>query len=286
MRFCTKTGVKLAVAIAAAFLVYNVGAGCLIRFDLDFILFAHVSRHTDSSVPVAVRVTDTSGDELLIHRYGQARMGCAIFFPGRHGELPGYREALFPKLVAAGMAVFAVDYPGQDGAAGSATAQRVLEFSHHAVLDVARLCGQQKTVILGRSLGAMVAVYAAAGIEPAGIVLDSAAPSLSAAITAGIHDHWYLAPLVFLPIHALLRHDYSLAEALTRLRNTQVVVFQGTADRRTPVLDLERPGALPTGVRLVPIPRATHENAYRMALDAYVATASTLLAPALRAQGR
>jgi acetyl esterase/lipase len=265
-----KASMSFAIAIVAVLGLYNASAAYVLRFHLDSVLFPRVVGSTGSIGPVIAHLTDASGSELILHRYSEPRTGCAIFFPGQHGELSSYQQTLFRKLADAGVAVFAVDYPGQDGAAGSPNIPKLLDLSRRAVLLVTQQCTQRRTVIVGRSLGSMVAVYAAEGVKPAAIVLDSAAPSLSAAITTRIRSSWYLYPLTLLPVHALLAHDYSLAEALAHTQDTRVVVFQGTADRRTPIRDLEQIGALPANVRLVPISRATHADMYQLALDAEI----------------
>lgn len=219
---------------------------------------------------MVARIADPGGNELLLRRYGRARTGCAIFFPGQHGERAAYRLTLFRMLVDAGVSVFAVSYPGQDGAAGSASLDEIPALSRRAVVVVTQQCGPLRTVVLGRSLGSMVAVYAAQGTAPAGIVLDSAAPSLSAAISARIRSRWYLRPLALLPVNTLLSREYSLADGLARSPMVHVVVFQGTADRRTPLLDLERAGLPPSNVRIVAVAQATHANTYWLAQNAYV----------------
>jgi len=264
--------VSVAIGLMVALGFYCACAAYVLRFNLDSILFPHVLEPADSVTQMTARVTDASGNQLLLRRYGQPRTGCAIFFPGQHGELSDYQQTLFRKFADAGVAVFAADYPGQDGAAGSANIRRVLDLSHRAVLLVTQQCDQRRTIILGRSLGSMVAVYAAEGVKPAVIVLESAAPSLSAAIAVRIRSHWYLYPLRLLPLHALLVHDYSLAEALTHSPDTPVILFQGTADHQTPIGELKHIGTLPPNVRLVPISQATHANTYRLALDAEIAT--------------
>lgn len=271
-----KAGKPLAIGLLLAVGLYYGGAAYLLRFHLDSVLFPHVARPSDQRDPAATQLRDASGNELALHLYGHDRVGCVIFFPGQHGELPGYQMTLFPSLAAAGVAVFAAAYPGQDGAPGSANLDEVAELSHRAVLFVIQKCERRRTVILGRSLGSMVAVYAAQDVSPAGVVLDSAAPSLSCAIATRIQSRWYLRPLALLPVRKLLRHDYSLSNALMQSPNVPVVVFQGKADRQTPIRDLQG-DILPPNVRLVPVPRAVHANTYRLALNSYVGTVVDLI---------
>ncbi|MDQ6648479.1 MAG: hypothetical protein M3Y93_14850 [Pseudomonadota bacterium] len=75
----------------------------------------------------------------------------------------------------------------------------------------------------------------------------------------------------------LLRHDYSLAEALTATLSFPVVVFQGTADEQTPMGLLRPAGAIPAGARLVPVPGGTHSDTYRLVLKDYVDVALRMI---------
>jgi pimeloyl-ACP methyl ester carboxylesterase len=235
---------SLAIVLIAVLTLSYAGVAYVLRYQLASMLFPRVSIPNVSAAPVAARVTDAAGGELLLRRYGQPRIGCAIFFPGQHGELSNYQPTVFRKFGEAGIAVFAVDYPGQDSATGSAGIRQVLDLSHRAALLVMQQCGQRRTAILGRSLGSMVAAYATKDLKPAAIVLDSAAPSLSSAISVFIRSRWYLYPFRPLPLHALLEQDYCLDEALANSQRTEVIIFQGTADRRTPIGDLRRRGTL------------------------------------------
>lgn len=131
VRRTVKVGVSLASGLALALGLYLACAAYLLRFGLDSLLFPHVSELAESGAPAAVRIADASGNALLLRRYGQALIGCAIFFPGQHGELSGYPETLFRKLSHAGVAIFAVSYPDQDGASGSATTENIILFSYY-----------------------------------------------------------------------------------------------------------------------------------------------------------
>ena len=255
--------------IVAVGLYYTAGA-YILRYRLDPLLFPSSEAVGKALAPAATRIVGASGNELLVHRYGEARIGCAIFFPGQHGELASYQETLFRKLVDAGVAVFAVSYPGQDGAAGAAALREIPELSRRAILSVMQDCAPHRTAVLGRSLGAFVAVYASAGTSPAGLVLDSTAPTLSSAIAARIRSRWYLRPLALLPVRTLLQQDYSMAAALAHLLDVTVVVFQGTADQETPIRDLSGAGILPANVQLVPVAGGGHSDTFRLALNTYV----------------
>jgi len=262
--------VKLILGIVAAvMLLYVAVAAYLLRFQMDRVLFpaTSASRFTAAGVE---RVASASGNELLVRRYGAVERGCIVFFPGQHGNLPGYEEHLFPTLTAQGVAVFSLAYPGQDGAAGRSGLAEIRTLTAQALAVVGGYCKLDITVFVGRSLGAMLAAYAVNDRQPAGVVLDSTASSLSAAVGTQLKSHWASLPLAYLPLSTLLPHDYSLAEALARAANLRVVIFQGTNDTQTLLSDLyEAKVLLPRGITLIPIPGADHSDAYVVAGKAY-----------------
>ena len=136
-------------------------------------------------------------------------------FPDNMAGVARYRKDLFSAYAANGLAVFALSYPGQDGAPGRTKLDEIQFLSKKALELVGESCPLPRTVLVGRSLGSMLAAYATQGIRPVGLVLEAAAPSLSSAIRVRLRSHWYLSPLAHLSVSKLLPHDYSLAEALT-----------------------------------------------------------------------
>jgi hypothetical protein len=113
----------------------------------------------------------------------------------------------------------------------------------------------------------MVAAYACAESSPAGLVLESTAPTLSAGIRAALREHWFLRPLVLLPMGRILAHDFSLAEALpSRLH---VAIFQGSADTRTPLEDLSVDAV---HAPIVVVDGGTHTDTLQRAKPAMIAT--------------
>ncbi|QQZ28326.1 hypothetical protein HMY34_05920 [Thiothrix subterranea] len=124
----------------------------------------------------------------------------------------------------------------------------------------------------------MLAAYTANIYPAAGLVLESAAPSLSVAVTRSLQAKWYLSPLADLPIAAILPHDYSLMEALSDIPNVPAVIFQGTADTQTPIVDLYKPNAIPAHIRVIPVQGGTHSDTYRHITRVYVETVLQMLA--------
>lgn len=266
------------ITVALLLALYFGVAVYALMFALDNRLFPPVTLDAATTETVSFHVTDTSGDILLVRRYDAGQMGCVVFFPGQHGGITTYERQLFPSLRNAGLTVFALAYPGQDGAHGEAKLATLQVLIAQAMHTIQQTCPAEKTVLVGRSLGAMLAAYTAKTYPVSGLVLESAAPSLSVAVTRSLQAKWYLSPLAALPIATMLPHDYSLTEALSDTPNIPVVIFQGTADTQTPIVDLYEPNAIPVHIRVIPIQRGTHSNTYKQAMKAYVETVLQILA--------
>lgn len=264
-----RSGLLLVLVLALAG-IYAGAAAYVLHFELDRLLFPRVALASTPAGQVVHHVSARSGNGVLIRRYGAPTLGCVVFFPGQHGGIASYEKDLFPGFVAGGMAVFALAYPGQDGAPGRAGLEELQSLVQQALRVVGQTCAPGRTVFVGRSLGAMLAAYAAGAAHPAGLVLEAAAPSLSSAILVHLRSRWYLAPLALLPVSRLLPHDYGLTQGLGASPAFAVVVFQGTADVQTPLQALRAAGALPAGVRLVAVEGGTHSNSYLLAKAAYV----------------
>jgi hypothetical protein len=249
-----------------------------LMFSLDNRLFPPVTLDAATTETASFHVTDTSGNILLVRRYDAAQTECVVFFPGQHGGITTYERQLFPRLRNVGLTVFALAYPGQDGAKGEAQLVSLQPLIAQAMHTIQQTCPAEKTVLVGRSLGAMLAAYTAKTYPASGLVLESTAPSLSVAVTRSLQAKWYLSPLAALPIATMLPHDYSLTEALSDTPNIPVVIFQGTVDTQTLITDLYKPNAIPVHIRVIPIQGGTHSDTYRQAMAAYVETILQMLA--------
>lgn len=254
-------GLRVVLAFVAIFVALYFGAAAyVLRYELSHLLFPHVGTTHASTAEQTLDVVGSSGNSLLVRRYGDVKAGCVVFFPGQHGGIAVYERTLFPSYVAEGLAVFALAYPGQDGAAGHTELNEIQSLTKQAIGALHQSCAPSKTVLVGRSLGAMLAAYSAGAAQSAGLLLEGAAPSLSSAITARLRSRWFLSPLAYLPVSQLLAHDYSLAEGLSGSPALPVVIFQGTADEQTPIEALRAEGVLPANTRLVPVVGGTHAD--------------------------
>ena len=271
-----KTFATVAVALGGAAAAYAAAAAVLLRFDLDGLLFAPGPPPTASSAfTQALRLPGRDGAALIVRRFDRAvaqpRQGCVVYFPGHQGGLDRYANELFPDFENAGLVVYAVAYPGQDGAPGRARIDDVQALAATAVAAVIGACGRARTVVVGRSLGAMIAAYAAGTTSPAGLVMESASPSLSAGIRGSLRERWFLRPLTLLPIERIVKHDFSLAEALPS--ELHAAIFQGSADTRTPLADFRADPGAPERLPIIVVAGGTHTDTLQRARQAMIATA-------------
>jgi alpha-beta hydrolase superfamily lysophospholipase len=267
----------LLLTVAAFAFLYFVAGSCFLRFGVESLVLPHVAPSAQTATPPFLRISGDDGNVMLVRRHGTPKLGCVVFFPGRHGNVTAYEKSLFPAFTAQGIAVLAVAYPGQNGAPSTPRRLReITTLAAQAAASARAACPGHRVVLYGRSLGSMVAAYAAAKSHPVGLILESAAPSFSSAIRLRLNARWYLAPLALLPVSRLLAHDYSLAEALSGTRDIPAVVFQGTADGQTPLSDLRAAG-VPGSLRLAVVPGGTHSTTDLLARDRIVQTALAML---------
>ena len=234
---------------------YFVAATLLLRFGLErYIIVSSISGHVLASRTV-----------------GAGMAGCVVIFPGRHGPSPAYEAAMLPPLRERGVRVYLAAYPK------SASLHEIRTLARLFVIDVTRECAPDNVVLVGRSLGSMVAAYASRDARIAGLLLESTSPRFSTALRGEFRRRWYLRPMMLLPIEHLVPEDYSLNAALNGADLPEIVIFQGIEDSQTPLVDLTPRGALPRGVTLLPVSGANHSNVFSLALPKYVATIFNML---------
>lgn len=268
----------LLLTLAAFVFLYFAAGASLLRFALDPLVLPHVAPSARTTAPLFLRISGDDGDAMLVRRHGTPSVGCVVFFPGQHGLIPAYEKNLFPAFSDRGIAVLAVSYPGQNGAPGKPHLPEILTLAAQVIASAQATCPGHRVVVYGRSLGAMVAAYAADRSHPTGLILESAAPSFSSAIRVQLKSRWYLAPLARLPVSRLLTHDYSLAEARPGTLDVPAVLFQGSADSETP-LSVLRAAGVPANLRLVVVAGGAHSTTYLLGRDRIVqATVSMLQA--------
>lgn len=252
--------------IAAAYFAVPV---ILLRFSLDRFLFPEVNggaTHEDRLIDVPV-AADRS---ILIRQYGNAR-ACVIFFPGQHGGISTYERTLFPAFRQAGAAVYALSYPGQDGAQGHNHRGTILKDVAVAIAAISRegSCYPDNAVFAGRSQGATVAVYAAQAIRPKGLLLDGVGLTLTDAIRAAMQRHTLMRPWIVLPLRRLVGANFPIIPIIRSLRPIPVVIFQGTNDQVTPFGEVQAGLARENNVKFFAVNGAGHDDAYLRSQSEY-----------------
>lgn len=268
---------RISVMVGCIAVAYLAAPVLLLRFALDRLIFLQVNggtTHEDRLIAVHV-AADRS---ILIRQYGSSAH-CVIFFPGQHGGISTYERTLFPAIRQTDVAVFALSYPGQDGAQGRSRRVTILKDVAVAIAAINRetSCQPNNAVFVGRSLGASVAVYTAQGTQPKGILLDGVGLTLMDAIRAAIERHTLMRPWAFLPLGRLVQDD-SLVPVIRSLRTMPIVIFQGTNDQVTPFIETQTGLVHEDNVRFFAVNGATHSNAYLLSQGEYTRQLADLMA--------
>lgn len=260
----------LLLAVCAAVLYFLVPV-LLLQFALDRLMFPQVdsvATHEDRLIDVSLG----TGHSVLIRRYGGSELPhCAIFFPGGHGGIATYEQTLFPNIEQLGIAVYALSYPGQDGAQGRSYRATLSQDVDRAITAISRetSCQPGNAVFVGRSLGSAVAIVAAKRIRPKGLLLDGVAPTLTIAIQAAVHRRVVTRPWGLLPFRLLVDNDYPLLPAVASLAPIPIVIFQGTNDRVTPFVEAREAFLQQNNVQFFAVRDATHDDVYLLSQPNY-----------------
>jgi alpha-beta hydrolase superfamily lysophospholipase len=235
----------------------------------------HDSTHEDQRYDVKIG----GHRSVVVRRYGRANAACVIFFPGQHGGMGTYERTLFPQIESAGAVVYAVSYPGQDGATGESQLRWLADDVAAAIDSVEQStpCIPAQSVFVGRSLGATVALAEAARFFPRGVLLDGVSPDLSGVVHAWFERHPLARGWNMLPVRTLLADDFALTDIVVKLPATPVVIFQGMADQVTPFEPMRIWTSANPAIRFIPVRGASHENAYLLGRACYLESLKSLL---------
>lgn len=265
--------------VAAAVVLYFAVPAVLLHWWADRLIFtaqSHASTHEDKRFDVAV----SPGATVVVRRYGDAGQACAFFFPGQHGGIGAYEKTLFPVIRSAGADVYAISYPGQDGAQGRAKVNLLFGQVALAVSQAsgAAHCQMSHSIFVGRSLGATVALAEAVKFKPKGVLVDGLGADLPDVIRAWIDRHALWMGWQLLPVRALLgRQDYSVASFFEQAPSVPVSVFQGTADTVTPYALARKATLGHPNVTFTTVAGGTHQDTYLLAGAAYAGSLRSLL---------
>lgn len=264
---------------AALVVLYFAVPAALLRWGFDRAIFSAQSSdrtHEDARFDLAVSPDAT----VVVRRYGDAGRACAFFFPGQHGGIGTYEKTLFPLMRASGADVYAISYPGQDGAKGRAHVASLFDQVASALSRASQSahCGMDRSVFVGRSLGATVALAEAVKFRPRGVLVDSLGADLTSVVRAWIGRHRLLMGWQALPVRALLgRRDYPAASLFRQMPSVPVSVFQGTADMVTPYALARNATLGRPNVTFTTVDGGTHHDTYLRAGEAYAASLRSLL---------
>jgi fermentation-respiration switch protein FrsA (DUF1100 family) len=196
-------------------LIYLPGAGSVQPVESVLPGAREVILRTDDGLDLAAWYLPGSGPD-----------GPSVLVANGNGGHRGLRAPLALALSKAGLAVLLFDYRGYAGNPGSPTEDGL-------ALDVraARRFLVEETAVppdrllyFGESLGAAVVTELATEHPPAGLILRS--PFVDLASVAGVH-------YPFLPVRALLRDRYPVAENIARVHRPTTVVY-GSDDSIVP----------------------------------------------------
>ncbi|MFG6487549.1 alpha/beta hydrolase [Roseateles sp. BYS78W] len=235
---------------------------------VDRVAIRDAGLHPPAVGQVAFSVAVADGVDVPVYLAGNVDGGCVILFPGQHGLAGGFEGQLAPLMASRGIATFTATYAARpDGP--RLTLEQARRFALEVVRQVEQRCGRRYLVI-GRSLGSMLAAYATRGHRPAALLLEGASPSLAAALRSAMTPLLGRRLASWMPLERLLTTNYNLQDALGAEPRFPVTIIQGARDVRTPASDLTEPGAVPAWVEIVPVPDADHQGTWRAFMPEYI----------------
>jgi len=209
------------------------------------------------AVPGGRDVRLTTADGLTLGAWfvpGPTPDAPAVLVANGNGGHRGLRAPLARALSAAGLAVLLFDYRGYGGNAGSPSEEGLaldVRAARSYLLEEARV-PEGRLVYYGESLGCGVVTGLAVEHPPAGLVLRSPFVDLAA---VG-REHY-----PFLPVRALLRDRYPVAEQIAGVRVPTTVVY-GSADSIVPAAQSRQVADAAARLhRRVEVPGADHNDA-------------------------
>ncbi|MEO6278648.1 MAG: alpha/beta fold hydrolase [Roseateles sp.] len=228
---------------------------------VDHVAIRDSGLHPPSVGHVAFAVHVDDGIDMPVYSTGAIQIGCVVIFPGQHGLAGGFEGHIAPLMASRGVAVFTPTYASTPNGP-KLTLEQARRFASEVVGQVEKRCGP-RYVVVGRSLGSMVAAYAVKNHRPAALLLEGASPSLAMAVRSALGRRLVQVPM---PLERLLIKNYSLRDALGAEQRFPVTIFQGTLDLQTPIADLTEPGAVPSWIEIVQVPDADHQGTWKAAM--------------------
>ena len=178
--------------------------------------------------------------------------GPAVLVANGNGGHRGLRAPLARRLGEAGLAVLLFDYRGYGGNPGSPSEEGLaldVRAARAFLLDAG--APADRLIYFGESLGAAVVTELATEHPPAGLVLRS--PFVDLASVGSEH-------YPFLPVRALLRDRYPVAEQIAGVRVPTTVVYGSRDSIVPPAQSRSVAEAAPQLHALVEVPGADHND--------------------------
>ena len=218
------------------------------------------------AVPGGRDVALTTADGLTLGAWfvpGPADDAPAVLVANGNGGHRGLRAPLARALSSAGLAVLLFDYRGYGGNPGSPSEQGLaldVRAARSWLLEEAGV-PPERLLYFGESLGCAVVTELAVEHPPAGLLLRSPFVDLAAVGS----EHY-----PFLPVRALLRDRYPVAEQVAEVRAPTTVVH-GAADTIVPPAQSRRVADAAAQLhRRVEVPGADHNDAVLLDGEALV----------------
>ncbi len=193
--------------------------------------------------------------------HGPGKPATLLWCHGNAGNIVHRLENL-AQLYRAGLSVFLFDYRGYGQSHGSPSEEGLYRdaLAAYAYVTEVRKVPAERLVLFGRSLGGAVAAAVASQRPAAGLILESAFPSVEA-----VARHHYFG----LPAHWLLGARFNLVERLRRFSRPTLVIH-GDRDEIIP-LELGRQvfDAANDPKTFYLIPGANHNNLFMVGGRAY-----------------
>jgi fermentation-respiration switch protein FrsA (DUF1100 family) len=255
------------LAVAVVVLLAVVGTGLLWVFQRSLIYLPDAGPpHEAAAVAPGARdvvLRTEDGLDLAAWYLPAGADAPAVLVANGNGGSRNLRAPLARALHDAGLSVLLFDYRGYGGNAGNPSEQGLaLDVrAARAFLVEEAVVPADRLLYFGESLGAAVVTELAVEHPPAALVLRS--PFVDLASVAAVH-------YPFLPVRALLRDRYPVAEQLARVAVPTTVVL-GDADTIVPP---EQSRAVADAAkqlhRLVEVPGADHNDTVLLDGDAVV----------------
>ena len=233
-------------------------------FQRQLIYFPGWSRagHAIEVMPGGRDVTLKTSDGLELGAWyfpaGEAGRGVTVLVANGNAGDRSLRAPLAVALARSGLSVLLFDYRGFSGNPGTPTEEglsRDARAAHRFLVDEAGV-RPDRLLYYGESLGAAVVTRLAADHAPGGLVLRS--PFFDLASVGRVH-------YPFLPVRALLKDRYPVAELMARVAVPTTVVY-GTKDSVVPPEQSRAVAAAAAGeTHVVAIEGADHND--RVLLD-------------------